>query len=390
MSVQIEMTKMSSCSVPANQSIYQALLDKAASYPADKPYQAKTYKKAAESVLTHTWNIYDIAKNNSWYQGEGQHIPGAGEGIRTFIKDFIKTEVFPSEKYSEKAVASKAVVPIGQPLTAQQIANIVKEEWSKNDEQDLKLKQQRQDVRAAQRAKRREERVNEQITPKTALDFYYESLKPVVYTAENPRRSRRVANKPKVEYFTDEEEHSEDSDEEYIDVDEDVAEAIETICIKKGWTYSDELVTDFETWLPTADKYSTQKYDYKTGKDIPRAKPDVAKYWAQYYSKNIQEQKNQLALSKALIKYCQKHSITYQDVMADKFAAWKADPANKKLITYTYTSAKYGWCRCASCDPTGEKKNATETIETKEYSYERSPAYCINKWFSTLKKTIVW
>ena len=381
------------CSVPANQPIYQALLDKAASYPADKIYQAKTYKKAAESVLTHTWNIYDIAKNNSWYQGQGQHIPGAGEGIRTFIKDFIKTEVFPSENYSEKAAnAARNAAAANAPK------NVTT--WPNDDAE-----------RAAFQAKLAASKVIESVPvqeafnqlrtaiglpakpvekPKTALDFYYESQKPVVYTAENPRRSKRVANKPKPKYVDSDDEDLDDSDEEYIDVDEDVAEAIETVCSKKGWVYSDTLVTDFETWLPIADKYSLTKYDYKTGKDIPRTKPDVAKYWVQYYSNNIQEQKKQLALNKALIKYCQKNNIEYKDVMAEKFATWKADPANNQIITYTYTSAKYGWCRCASCDPTGEKKKATETIETKEYSYERSPAYCINKWFSTLKKAIVW
>lgn len=344
------------CSVPANQPIYQALLDKAAEYPASatqKLYQAAAYKKAAESVLTHTWNIYDIAKNNSWYQGQGQHIPGAGEGIRTFIKDFIRTEVFTPEKYSEKAMEdARKIAAQNAPKT------------------DLFIPSERFFIRAYNIAAAAGLKVTIP-TPKTALDFYYESLKPVIYTAENPRRSKRVANKPKVEYFTKEEEQDE------------TAEAIEAVCAKKGYEFSEDLITEFEAWLPTADKYSTQKYDWCTGKDIPRAKPDVAKYWTQYYSKNIQEQKKLLALSKALIKYCQKNNIEYKDVMGKKFAAWKADPANKSLITYTSYSGGSG-CNCGSCNPTGAPR------ETKQYSYEHTPAYCINKWFSTLKKTVIF
>lgn len=184
--------------------------------------------------------------------------------------------------------------------------------------------------------------------------------KPVIYTAENPRRLNRNANKPKLQYFNKKSEDSddndnEDSDEEYIDIDEDVAEAIKTICVRKGWAYSDELVTDFETWLSSAAKYYLTKYDWHTAKYIPCTKPDVAKYWLQSYSENIQEQKKQLALSKPLIKYCEKNNIQYQDVMCKKFAEWKADE-----------------------------------VKTAEYRYDRSPTYCINKWFSTLKKSIVW
>jgi hypothetical protein len=69
--------------------------------------------------------------------------------------------------------------------------------------------------------------------------------------------------------------------------------------------------------------------------------------------------------------------------MDEKFAALKADPANKNLITATYNSSS--GCNCATCDPTGTKK-----VIVTEYSYERSLTYCINKWFSTLKKTVVF
>jgi hypothetical protein len=206
---------------------------------------------------------------------------------------------------------------------------------------------------------------------------YLESQKPVVYTAENPRRSRRLANKPTPKYFTEEDEQDE------------ITEAIEAVCAKKGYEFSEDLVAEFEAWLPTADKYTLEKYDYKTDKYIPRSKAEAAKEWAMYYSKSLLEQKKQQKFSKAIIKYCEKNNIEYQDVMAEKFAAWKADPANKKLITYTYTYYNYGGCDCPTCDPTGEKKKAAEAKAT-EYSYERGPTYCINKWFSTLKKTVVF
>jgi hypothetical protein len=214
--------------------------------------------------------------------------------------------------------------------------------------------------------------------PAWSYSSYLESLKPVVYTAENPRRSKRVAAKPKVEYFTKEDEQDE------------IAEAILTVCKKKGYEFSEGLVAEFEAWLPTADKYTLEKYDYNTDKYIPRSKAEAAKEWAMYYSKSIEEQKKQQKLSKAIIKYCEKNNIEYQEVMVEKFAAWKADPANKNLVTSSYTSYNYGGCTCSGCDPTGEKKKAAAEVKTETTYYERTPAYCVNKWFSTLKKTIVF
>ena len=78
------------CVNPVNQPIYQALLDKASSYPADKGYQAKAYQKVAESVLNHTWDINEIARQNHWWKGQGRYIPGNGDSTREFITDFVK------------------------------------------------------------------------------------------------------------------------------------------------------------------------------------------------------------------------------------------------------------------------------------------------------------
>lgn len=67
------------CRVPANQMIYQALLNKAASYPADKNYQAAAYRNAAESVSN--W-LYDL--RNDYVLA----VPGVGTSIAKFITDF--------------------------------------------------------------------------------------------------------------------------------------------------------------------------------------------------------------------------------------------------------------------------------------------------------------
>jgi hypothetical protein len=373
---------MSTCSVPKNQSIYQALCDKAASYPADKPYQAKAYKKAAEYIASMKDSIYDERGEfyGWWCPPSGSSI---GWKIEEFINEFLKANPKPTEAISFAADnltgAAKAMDDARKAAAAAAPKDVTT--WPKNDAAERAAFQQKL---AASKVNDPSKTVVEDgwtkfrasldmpAPPKPVWTYnsYLESLKPVVYTAENPRRSKRNIGKPQKKYFTEEDEQDE------------ISEVIEAVCAKKGYEFSDDLITEFNIWVPTADKYSTEKYDYKTGKYIPRTKLEMAKEWAMYYSTSLQQQQKQKKLSKTIMKYCLKHGFDYYPLMDQKFAEWKADPANKKLITTTISS--YGGCNCSSCDPTGTKK-----ATTTEYSYERSPTYCINKWFSTLKKTVV-
>jgi DNA polymerase/3'-5' exonuclease PolX len=90
-----------SCVIPQNQPIYQALLDKAASYPADKLYQAKAYKNAAESITSYTLNLFEISEIYP------DKIPGIARHIEGFIYDFIEN--------NEKKM-STCVIPQNQPI----------------------------------------------------------------------------------------------------------------------------------------------------------------------------------------------------------------------------------------------------------------------------------
>ena len=363
---------MSTCTIPANQSIYQALLDKAASYPADKPYQAKAYKRAAESVLNYNKNFYDCIIET---------IPGIGQKIEEFIDDFVASN--PLNPIMPEPVltgAAKAMDDARKAAAANQPKDVTA--WPNDDAARAAFQAKVEASKVIESAPVQEAfnqlrtaiglptKPIEQVKAVWSYSSYLESMKAPVYTAEKPRRSRRLVNKPKVQYFTKEDEQDE------------IAEVIEVVCAKKGWAYDDELVTEFEAWLSADEKRDTKKYDWRSGKYILMSKPETAKQWAMYYSTSLQKQQKEQKLAKGLIKYCEKNNIEYQDKMADKFAAWMADPANKKLITYTYKSSN--GCDCSSCNPNSIKR------EVQEYTYNRSDTYCINKWFSTLKKTIVW
>ncbi len=110
------------CVNPNNQFIYQALLDKAASYPADKTYQIKAYEKAAASIAAHKKSIYDEVICDWW---SPLYIQGIGHSIEDFINKFIKenpqptTSVPVSVPTSTPAPASVAI-PVAEPVKEKQ------------------------------------------------------------------------------------------------------------------------------------------------------------------------------------------------------------------------------------------------------------------------------
>lgn len=296
---------MSSCVIPANQSIYEALIKKANSYPANEPFRAKAYLKAAGTIAAHTTSIYD-EKVYDWWYSDG--LSGIGWGITMFINEFIKT----------------------------------------NPRTNL-----------------------------TLIDHYNQLIldsKPVEYTAENPRRSRRLKGKTVQYYESDDEEYDDDEtyvdesdaeseDEEEEEVDE-VTRAIKSICAKNKWPYSDDLVTDYKAWYPTAPKYPTHTYNYDTqAYDTPRKTEVVVKTWAREYSTKLKPFYRMTALKLGLIKYCKRHGYEHNEKLAKKFAEWASDPANTTRVV-TYSSGA-------------------------RYVYEHPPATAVTKWFKTLKKTII-
>jgi hypothetical protein len=89
-----------SCTVPANQPIYQALLDKATYYSSVLIIQkeANKYKNAANGILSTRANVYSIAQNatNIWNFEEDfddeydDKLPHIGNSIKHFIFDSVK------------------------------------------------------------------------------------------------------------------------------------------------------------------------------------------------------------------------------------------------------------------------------------------------------------
>jgi hypothetical protein len=376
---------MSLCFVSQNYPIYQALVDKGASYPADKPYQVKAYKRAAEYVASMNESIYD--NRGEFY---GWWCPPKDSGIGWRIEEFINEFL----RENPKPAVPKNPMEAARVLAAQNAPKDVTT-WPKNDDAERAAFKQKVAAYYADETPKVTEwpsihpalaplRTTLSIEPKPTapagqLPFtitcggtmtycscegcpdntvkpvwswasYLESMKTPVYTAENPRRSKRLAGKPKPIYFPKEDEQDE------------IEDLIESICKKKGWQFSEDLITEFNAWMVTKDKYGCHKYDYKTNKYVPKPMNELVKDWLMYYSEDIQQQQKQQKRAKAILNYCKKNNIEYIPLMDEKFAQWAADPANKKLITYSIGGPA---------------------------TYDRTAGHCVNKWFSTLKKTVV-
>jgi hypothetical protein len=85
---------MSICIVPDNEPIYQALIDKAASYPIDETYKAKAYEKAAKFVEYMTDSIYD-EKGGPNYWWDAPPKSGVGKKIEAFINEYTRANPDP-------------------------------------------------------------------------------------------------------------------------------------------------------------------------------------------------------------------------------------------------------------------------------------------------------
>ncbi len=175
------------CYVPQNQPLYQALLEKAASYPPEKHYNAKAYTDAAHQISLMK---VPVSTDGKIYTGSlPSSIPTLGS-VYLFCRDTI------SRLY----------------------------------------------------------------TPDTDSNNILEN-------------------------------NSDDSDDEQENEQDKVYNAIISVCSKKGWKYSDNLITEFEQWYLTASHLYTHIYDPNTQQWVrPKAKHRVAREWAMYCSLSLQNQ----------------------------------------------------------------------------------------------------
>ena len=363
------------CVVPSNQSIYEALIKEAALYTTYNPNRAKAYNKASDSILSSKINIYKIAKNCNnlwnWLEDFEDDFPDIGSKISTFIFEYVEDNSEPTitlqnKTGNESIDNARRIAAMNDPMNAPKAppptpvpeVNFVPEV---NPVPEVNL------VPA----------VNQTIN-NTSTNETTNIVNDVMISLV--RRSLRLQAKPKVQYnesdddsdVVDDETYigEEGVDEEDIDEREKIIQTIKDICNKKGWKYSDDLITEYDDWRATAtEDYKIKRYSHPTGYTTILSEPAIAKRWATDYSHSLRKQKVRTILINSITKQCAKLGIQYEDTMYNKYLQWFRNPDNKKHFTRTI------WLQ------TG-----------KSYTYDLLYTYasCINKWLATLKKTIVW
>ncbi len=85
------------CLIPSNLPIFQALLDKANSFPSDKIFHILSYHKAAKDVALYPNNIYCQFSSLT-----PQSIPFYGPGLQLFIHTLIQQQIQENESQQQK------------------------------------------------------------------------------------------------------------------------------------------------------------------------------------------------------------------------------------------------------------------------------------------------
>jgi hypothetical protein len=83
---------MASCLHPKNQSVYNALIDKSATFPVRESYKRNAYISAAEAIRNCKRCIYD--EDEIYGKIVSFNIPNAGLHVATFITMFINAKTF--------------------------------------------------------------------------------------------------------------------------------------------------------------------------------------------------------------------------------------------------------------------------------------------------------
>jgi hypothetical protein len=337
------------CAVPANEAIYKALLEKAASYPADKPYQAKAYKKAAETVMSYEKNIYDeYSRYNVFYDYPGNIGPRIEEFIRKFIKENPSTAT-PDGREDEEMKHPDCFTPSNNGLY----------------------------VALLKRAREREEAGNKYAAKHyrnaAAKVLSHPQSFPWLYRNRELHSEIEALGGPGVAAFI--KLYLEES--LYPPVlkpteDDIIKRTIKVYCYKNNLTYQDILVAEYKAWRPTARSWALESYDYTTDRTTPKTTEEVVKGWAEMgYSETLRAEKKENSYKTSLVNYCKKNNIIYQPLMLERFTVWRNDPANKKQLVNTFPSCGCGGDACES------------TIE-----YPMGTTAAINRWFQTLPKTV--
>ncbi len=387
------------CIVPSNQPIYEALLEKAKSYPEDQVYQKKAYEKVANNLLTFEKNLHSLYTSDVIVCLELFPVPGAGYSITKFIKEFIET----SKPASNETTSNKVEVAVNRvtlpgPLltttttyttidTTQSLDDILKSILGMNERvtSNPPKPEPEPEQRYAQSAMDEARRLAAQNAPKVE----------VPEAEAETRRSGRIARMPKKSYRMDDDADSEDypddaeiddSDEDYVpeEYEEDEEECdteIMALCRKymnrnaKGEhvTASDLKVMEesFNKWYEENKDKKISSYSNVLLREMSLSENVIAYMNYSYctvhcgssYKTNLVNHQGPNVICDTIVNYffrkayrskfqaeCEKQKIICDDLedVLNRFQKWFFDPVNKDLTerySFTDNTGKHHYTR---------------------------------------------
>lgn len=171
--------------------------------------------------------------------------------------------------------------------------------------------------------------------------------------ATSLRRSTRIAKLPPVKYA-----------DLTADKQQDILDMIQDYCSHNGYTFTPELFDEFKTYLCSLHQHQNTLIttdSYLLYSSLKTIKRDFH-HWANWASERLENEVKLAQVRRYIIRYCFKNNIKYQSIMLQKYLQWYILPTTIPILSYKQDGRTYN----------------------RPFTYH----YCINKWFSTLKKTV--
>jgi hypothetical protein len=320
------------CTVPANEPTYQALLDKAASYPAEKVYQARAYRQAAEKLRTHTMDLFGIEDRTC------ELIDYLGAYWGPHVAEFIENFIVANKPSRPKCLWAPANEPIYKALLAKAAeATAAGKIWSARAWTTSAEKMSAATI----------DLVTAYGTPERGTDEYYDVLGNF-----GPKARELIGNYCKNEAVERRRAQmmSEGGADCFVPANNGLYNALLYRASKASNKYSAKHYTDAAAKVLASPRSLPDAWAVGRGEeaisDLKVGPPIVA--YIKYYCNEIKGGKvfkypttDDEKVVEALKIYCIKNDHTYSDSMPEEYKKWLPNASKWDLEEYDYKTRQY-------------------------------------------------
>jgi hypothetical protein len=113
--------------------------------------------------------------------------------------------------------------------------------------------------------------------------------------------------------------------------DDEITQGIKEVCNKRGVYYTPNLITEYNTWLLDASEYVTGIWEHELEKFTPRTPKEITRWFAEYASPTLLRQHRDNQINNCIIRYCKNHGIKYTATMFKECVDWINSFDNYKI-----------------------------------------------------------